>query len=201
METRTIKTVVTSTLNEQGRFAMAKLGLPAQANQSITLDMPLDTIGLQIDSNGKGFMDFEYEYEPQLSNLNDYFEVPKEVYGNGRELPYIHHLKATIYDNSHYGLSTPLLSVEDVQQYQSVRQVKLDAVKSQLVIKQKEYDAQYEINVIAQKIRIQHLTDIAEVRKQLESEYKNATQKLNAIRELIDGKQRVRTAQINAIID
>jgi hypothetical protein len=198
METRTIKTIVTSTLNEQGRFMMAKLGLPAQAKQSITLNMPLDTIGLQINSEGYGWMNFEYEYNPKLTY--EYMHVPDEIHGGGN-LPYVYHKKATIWDESLYGLSVPLLSVEDVLQHQLNRKVKLDTVKSLLLTKQAEYDAQYEADVITQKTRIQHLVDVVEARKQLEAEYQNAVNKLAAIRELIDGKQRVRTAQIGNLID
>lgn len=196
---RTIKTVVKYTLNQDGQRVMASLGFPAQANQKITLDIPLSTKGLYINHDGIGILEFEYTHYPKLSS--DFLPVPDDLHGGKDDLPYVHHCQAKVWTNGQYGIPTPLLSVDDVLIFIASETAKIEAITAQLPAKQAEYDAKYEAEVVAQKARIQHLTDVAEARKQLENQYSYSLQKLNQLRDLIDGKQRVRTAQIVTILE
>jgi hypothetical protein len=192
MELRTIETKVHYTLNETGRFAIAKLGYPAQAKQTIILDMPLDAEGLQIDNDGNGFMGFEYTYKPEL--ISDTDAMPQK-YG-----PVIWKRFAKIYSRSTYGLSSPLLSVQDVLNL--VAQIKSDTddINIQVVKKQVEYDIEYEQKVEAQKLEYIEKEAVAKAKEQLKKE-DVSIQKLSQISKLISNKSRVRTRQIRDIID
>jgi hypothetical protein len=189
MDNKTIKTVVNYQLNQAGRIAMAKLGLPAQEKQSITLDMPLDTPGLQIDSDGIGYMSFNYIYHPELKTTNDYY--------NAESNPRIYHWKVYLYSNATNGIPTPLLSVKDVLDFATTQKAKEDTITAQIPIAQATEDARYE-TAIKEQITQNKIRN--EVRNQLEIKYQNAAKKLGQITDLINGKTRVRTSQIQAII-
>jgi hypothetical protein len=202
MEQRTIRTRIEYSANESARLSLAKLGLPAMWNQKIYLDLPADTPGITIDSAGQAIM-FPHNYKPELSY--DYLhDIPEELQGNGRHddkaLPFIYHLKAKSYTGGSDGFDTPIYSVEDVQAHWIEQAERSESIKAAVIAKQAEYDKQYEADIIAQKARIQHLADIADLRKSLETEYQNATSKLEAIGNLIEGKTRVRVQQIRDII-
>jgi hypothetical protein len=191
MEARTIKTEVTYKLNDAGRIAMAKLGLPAQTDQVITLDMPIDTKGLYINGKGIGELKFEYTYNPKLDEQGHAIPQPRGLH--------IWKRQATIYNNGCYGISTPLLYVYDVLEFVKNQDEAFKAIEALIPSKQTEYDNEYN-----QKVRVQELSfikadAIVEAKIQFQKEDESVA-KIEMIRNLINGKSRVRTQQIKDII-
>lgn len=181
---------------------------PAEAAQTFTL-LDLHCVLLpyaSIDSDGvvslilrNIIQEWYINKDTQFNNPNyPQFHIEGEKTGNNG---WYYTYKYEVTSHSTIPLDKPVSSVEEILALIVANQ----NVKTELESKLPELDAQSirDYQLAHEKYVIQENNKALrkQLKAELETEYQNSFAKINQIRELIDGKQRVRTAQIETILD
>jgi hypothetical protein len=182
METKTISVTVKYALDNDGRLAMAKLGLPAQREQQIVLELPSDFKGIYILENGNAVL---YAMEANF--------YKSSVYQHGREF-------ATVNEHQYGTLSFPIQSVDDLLKLNATNELKRKEAETERIQRQNKLDIEYAEKQRKELLESAKHEAMNEAQKQMEVKYQKELAKLNTVRDLIANKQRVRTAQIKNII-
>jgi hypothetical protein len=180
----TINVKVDYIANEDCRKELLRLGLNANSQQEIVIQMPIKALTqLPIYVNGNGLAEItvkEHHYEKAwndtLHSLDGTIGVVCVCCGKRTE---------------NTSLSKPLNTYDDILKVMSDNDSRLIIAKSKIT------------EIVNHKAEITKLEKdlTAEITTKLEAIYSQSNQKLNSIKILLKDKTRIRTAQIKSIID
>lgn len=179
----TVSVNVTYSVTSEAQRKLLEMGKPAQSAQRITLEIPRDHLSefpITIDKDGTVHLSLkephytDYGYG-KPSDLRDCSGVKCEGCGKSAAFG---------------ALSEPVFSLDDVRALFARNQADESAVTTQITHKNE-----------LKQIREQVTTEVtAQVQREMDAKYDAPVKKIAAIREIINGKNRVRTAQIAEII-
>jgi hypothetical protein len=189
-------------LSRKGQKFLIAQGKPANDAQVYDLDDPQNKL-LElafVDSKGKLSLDID-NYLKHWHVKSTHAQTFPNIYVDGMGWQFRHTFQLDSYTSSDYNLDTPINTVDGVLAVIAANNARKQAVADTIPALEADDANQYKdaCAKFAEQERVNALR--AEVRKELETSYQEPSRKINTIAELIEGKTRVRTAQIRAILD